>query len=585
VTNSDDIHAVDYEVYYDREYSLSKMALRQFVEDPRFDPFLVSIHGANASFSNSPASAPWERIAGKPWLAHHSGFDQAAHEQAIMLGIVPEWARPSRWICSANLSVYRQAPRNLEGAAREILGKQLDKDIRSGMKGRRFADLSDEEAEAWRRYALEDAVAAFGIWEAESGDWPEHERRLSDQTYRIGRRGVAVDVEKVEEGIRTLRESLWLAEKEIPWADSEAKTLSPKALAEACRAAGIPVPPSTAEDDPRCEEWENEYGSLYPWVAAMRTFRKANKALRTLETIRERTDADGIMQFALKYCGAAATARWAGDSGLNMQNLRREESFGVNIRESFIARPGKRFVIADLRQIEPIVLAWLIGDEEFLAHVRAGRDTYEAHARASMGYNDSRPLKEVDKSLRALAKARVLGLSYGASHEPFVRIAKQMAGLDLDSTEARRVVQEFRRSNPLITGLWHQLDLGFKMSKGDTYTVELPSGREIRYFDVSPRGWNARVTRGDAPRRFWGSKLVENLIQGTARDVFAECLLRLEDAGFDIIWHVHDEAIVEVDENDTDAADEVVRLMSVTPEWAHGLPVSAEAVVSRHYLK
>jgi hypothetical protein len=161
VTNSDDIHAVDYEVYYDREYSLSKMALRQFVEDPRFDPFLVSIHGANASFSNSPASAPWERIAGKPWLAHHSGFDQAAHEQAIMLGIVPEWARPSRWICSANLSVYRQAPRNLEGAAREILGKQLDKDIRSGMKGRRFADLSDEEAEAWRRYALEDAVAAF----------------------------------------------------------------------------------------------------------------------------------------------------------------------------------------------------------------------------------------------------------------------------------------------------------------------------------------------------------------------------------------------------------------------------------------
>lgn len=243
-------------------------------------------------------------------------------------------------------------------------------------------------------------------------------------------------------------------------------------------------------------------------------------------------------------------------------------------------------MIADLRQIEPIVLAWLIGDDEFLAHVAAGRDTYEAHARASMGYNDPRPLKEVDKSLRMLAKARVLGLSYGASHEPFIRIARQMAGLELNPLEAKRAVLEFRRSNPRITGLWQRLDYAFKLSRNHDYTLELPSGRDIRYFGVNARGWSARVTRGESLRRFWGSKLVENLVQGVARDVFGECLLRLEDAGFQIVWHVHDEAILEVDEADaTEASTEVVRLMSVTPQWAPGLPVSAEAIISNRYTK
>lgn len=585
MTDSEPAYAVDYETYFDRDYSLKKLPVHLYVADARFDPYLVAISGPGVRYCGPPKEAPWREIAGETWLAHNAGFDGQVHRRAIELGLVPDWATPRQWMCTADLAVYRQAPRNLEGAAREILGRDLEKEVRGRMQGRRFRDLSDYEREVWMRYAQADADACHGLWEAEGALWPEHERRLSAQTSRIGQRGVAVDLEAIEMGIRHLKGVLWQAARDIPWADSEAKTLSPKALAEHCRAEGIPVPPSTAEDDPRCEAWEQCYGEQFPWVRAMRDYRKANKALRVLETIQVRADDDGIMPFALKYCGAAATARWSGDSGLNMQNLPREESSGVNIRECFIARPGKKFVIADLRQIEPIVLAWLIQDEDFLSHVRAGRDTYEAHARASMSYADPRPLKEADKKLRALAKARVLGLSYGASHEPFIRIAKLMAGLELPPLEAKRAVHAFRVSNPRITGLWRRLDHAFKMSRGQTYTLELPSGREIRYFDVNPRGWTARVTRGDSPRRFWGSKLTENLIQATARDVFAECLLRLEDAGFQIVWHVHDEVIVEVDQSDHKAAAEIVRLMSVTPEWAPGLPVSAEAIESTRYTK
>lgn len=583
---SNDTVAIDFECFYSKDYSLKKLPVHLYLSDERFDPFLVSVAGDGIRYSGPLQDAPWQDIAGKNWIAHHASFDAQVRDRAVALGRIPEWAKPLQWYCSADLSAYQQAPRNLEGAAREILNLSLDKGVRDAMKGRRYAELDAFEAEQWRQYALADAVAALGIWQSESPHWPQWERRLSAQTARIGQRGVCIDLERVEAGIARLKEVCWDAEKRIPWADSEAKTLSTKALAEACRLQGIPVPPSTAENDDGCEQWENDYGQQYPWVSAMRDFRKANKALRILETIRERIGEDGIMPFSLKYCGAAATARWSGSSGLNLQNLPREDTCGVHIRECFVARPGKTFVIADLRQIEPIVLAWLIGDAEFLAHVIAGRDTYEAHARASMGYNDPRPLKEVDKSLRMLAKARVLGLSYGASHEPFIRIARQMAGLELNPLEAKQAVLEFRRSNPRITGLWQRLDYAFKLSRNRDYTLELPSGRDIRYFGVNARGWTARVTRGESPRRFWGSKLVENLVQGVARDVFGECLLRLEDAGFQIVWHVHDEAILEVDECDaTAAAAEVVHLMSVTPAWAPGLPVSAEAIISNRYTK
>jgi DNA polymerase len=82
---------------------------------------------------------------------------------------------------------------------------------------------------------------------------------------------------------------------------------------------------------------------------------------------------------------------------------------------------------------------------------------------------------------------------------------------------------------------------------------------------------------------FWGGKLCENLVQATARDVFGECLLRLEDAGLDILAHVHDEVILEVDKDVT--CDDVNRLMAVTPEWLEGCPIEAESQDAECYKK
>ena len=95
----------------------------------------------------------------------------------------------------------------------------------------------------------------------------------------------------------------------------------------------------------------------------------------------------------------------------------------------------------------------------------------------------------------------------------------------------------------------------------------------------------ASITRGDKPRSFYGGKICENIIQATARDVFADSYYRILKAGFNIIWTVHDEFIVEVDENDNDARQEIERLMSITPEWLEGCPIGAEAIEAKHYTK
>ncbi len=178
-----------------------------------------------------------------------------------------------------------------------------------------------------------------------------------------------------------------------------------------------------------------------------------------------------------------------------------------------------------------------------------------------------------------------LGLGYGASHEPFIRIAKTMAGLDLSETEAKRIVQDYRRTNWRIVQLWRNLDRAFKASRGEDFEMELPSGRTITYFSVNPKGWKASVTLGGPPRRFWGSKIFENLIQAAARDVFAEGMLRLIKKGYAVIWHCHDEVIVEADQNDTSAIHEIPHLMSIAPGWLRGCPLAAEAAEANAYRK
>jgi DNA polymerase I-like protein with 3'-5' exonuclease and polymerase domains len=327
-------------------------------------------------------------------------------------------------------------------------------------------------------------------------------------------------------------------------------------------------------------------GDRAPFVKAIPHWRKANRLLQVLQSMRDR-QVDGILAYGFKYFGAH-TGRWSGDLGLNLQNLPREAFAGVDARACFVPRPGKRFIIADFAQIEARITLWLAGDESTLALLRGGMDLYEAHARQTMGYTDPRPLKDVDKNMRNFAKCRVLALGFQVGGATFQTTVKQWTGMDVSLEKARTTVADFRRKNPGIIRLWNRLERELKQSCGGSFELELLGGRIIRYFDVSrvDSQWKGRVERGGKIKSLYGDKLTENIVQATARDLFGEAILRLERAGLPVVLHVHDEVVVEVDETAAADAERAVKeIMCVEPAWASGLPIMVETQIAEAYTK
>ena len=582
--------AIDFETYYDRDYSLKKMDAYSYVHHPKFDCYLMSVYGDDFKWVGHPKDFDqWHLFENAILVAHNAAFDSLVFRRLQEQGIIPQIGNLT-WRCTASLAVFLSAPRSLKGACKQLLNIDVDKTQRSKASGQSGADLFGNEA--MFAYALEDARLCYLLWEKFNHLWPDDEKELATLTFEWGQQGIAVDLQTLEESIQTLESQRLYAAQLLPWVeDLDADTpLSHHQLALACREAGIPCPVSLAMDDPDCEEWEEKYGPEYPWVNAMRIFRRTNMLITRFYTVRSRVrKEDNRFPYGMKYFGAVP-GRWSGDAGFNVQNMPRGELFGVNLRSCFQPSDGNVFIIADLCQIEPRILAWLCEDEEFLYLVRSGVDIYEAHARSTMGYTNPAPLKEKNPALRSLAKARVLGLGYGCGPKKFMTVAKNLGGIELSLAEAKQTVADFRGKNPRIIRLWSRLDYDFRHSAIGDYSIELPSGRCLQYFDVhkTPQGLFAATTvRGGQKRILYGGLLCENLVQATARDLFAEHLLQIHRAGIGrIVFHVHDEVIVEVPASRAnEARKQIQTIMSTTPDWLSGCPVAAESGIFKRYTK
>ena len=172
-------------------------------------------------------------------------------------------------------------------------------------------------------------------------------------------------------------------------------------------------------------------------------------------------------------------------------------------------------------------------------------------------------------------------------------MAKTMYNLDISLKDAERTVKEYRKTTP-VPKLWRRLERDVWSNSDSTYKIELPSGRCLTYRNVTRRGDEyTQVLTVAVPRgrnfiktKTWGGKLTENLVQATARDLFIEGVLRVENAGFPVIMRVHDEVVCLVKEEDAEAsAREIERLLATPPAWATGLPIEAEADIMDKYTK
>lgn len=348
---------------------------------------------------------------------------------------------------------------------------------------------------------------------------------------------------------------------------------------------------------------------------------------------------DGRIHGLLQFCGAARTGRWAGRL-VQVQNLPQNHleslddarylvrqgdltEFEMNyanvtyvlselIRTAFIAAPGHTFHVCDFSAIECRVIAWLAGEQWVLDVFRQGGDIY--CATASQMFNKPVEKHGQNAELRQKGKIARLALGYGGG----VSALEAMGGkrLGLTESEEKEIVNLWRNSNPKIVKMWATIEKasitalktgktvpvhrGIEIGKRwGMLTITLPSGRVICY----PRA-NVGIEYGDGWRgdheiieyeglnqttkkwgyiRTYGGKLTENIVQAIARDILGIVILRARQQHLNVVFHIHDEIIVEATPDQTLA--DVEALFSTPIDWCADLPLKGAGYTTPYYLK
>jgi DNA polymerase len=588
-------YALDFESYYDGDCSIKTLGPRGYFSHPKFSAYLMSVVGTDGTrYCGHPKDFDWGLLAGGRVLSHNASFDQSLY----FFGVEQNWW-PSidfaEWHCTADMTAYLGLPRSLKNAASVVLGVEADKTVRDNMKGKTWGSMSKEFQEEVIEYALKDSEYCLELWHKLSDKWPEWERNISRVNREIGQRGLPIDTDLLKKNLEQIRIELFNAEQSIPWIADGATPLSRKAFNEQCRLQGVEPPSSLASGNEEADKWFAAFQDSCPWARAVQNYRRINSFLRKLESFDHGTMADGRYYGGLMYCGANPTARFSGSGGnLNLQNLPREEMFGVNFRHMVRPKEGNKLIIADLSQIEVRTLCWLAKDWKALELIKQNDDIYEAFATLLMRFdpvNDG-PLRKFPE-MRHRIKSIVLGCGYGMGYAKFA----SFSGMDIN--EAERCVLLYRSQMTRVVEFWRSLDSDLRTacSLSVPLSLDLPSGRSLQYKELcrlkDPKAvgrfrYVGKIVRNGQFRDFplWGGVLAENLSQGLARDIFSDMMLRVEEAGIPIILHVHDELVCEVPE---EAAEEalatVLKIMSTPPSWIDNIPVAAEGHICDLYSK
>jgi DNA polymerase I-like protein with 3'-5' exonuclease and polymerase domains len=603
------VYALDYETHYTKDYSLKVLPTRSYVYHDDFNAYMLAVAASDGYvWVGHPKDFDWSRIEGQIVIHHNAQFDALVTKRLVELGTIPD-VKPAELHDTADLAAYLQHPRALKDHAKFVWGLTdiADKGKAAREKMGRMASHELATDPEILEYATMDAKLSLRLWQEFSHDWPDEERELSRLNREACFYGVAIDTQYVDDACNRMAYKLFDAERAIPWDWADKKTpLARAKIIQHCESEGIWYPASFAQDDEDCLRWEDEFSDKYPWVKAIRDWRRINMLYGKIKHLRDHT-VDGLYYPQFKYFGAR-TGRFSGDGKFNLQNLPRNEMFcdtdengkeipgtGCDLRRCFIARPGHKLAMIDYAQIEARALVAVVGDEKVLPDLRAGMSIYEAHARATMGWTGGE-LKKENKDLYQLAKARVLGLGYSCGPNKFVLVAKLLAGVDVTIDEAKKIVADFRESNSGIVALWQKLDQKIRVygAREDELCVyHLHSGRPLHYWSPrfrvvagrSDKQLMAMFARGDKSsyRKTYGGLLTENVIQALCRDVLRDAWINLEKHGYKVLWSVHDELIVELPE-DADVK-EAERIMLDAPEWARFIPLAVESQVGKHYMK
>ena len=570
----------------------------------------------------------------------------AQFERVCLSRYLGHWLDPHQWRCTMVMAAYLTLPGRLADAAVALgttekkmeEGKDLIRYFSvpckpSKTNGGRTRNLPTDAPEKWavyRQYNAQDVETERAIRKAlEKYSLPEQEWELYALDQQINDRGVRVDKKLVKNAIavdavfaqaayQRAKEltglenpgsvnqlKAWLADQDMPMESLARKIVQEKA----------------AQTDGIVAELLNLRLEL------------SKTSVKKYEAMARCVCRDGRVHGLLQFYGANRTGRWAGRL-VQAQNLPQNHlpdlelareivkngdeelldtlyasvpgTLSELIRTAFIPKDGCRFLVADFSAIEARVLAWLANEEWVLEEFRGKGKIYEATASRMFHIPQESIVKgNPNYEYRQKGKQATLSCGYGGG----VGALKAM-GAKMPEEEMQPLVDAWRAANPNIVAFWSALDRAARTVirrktsarvgkialywQDDKMFMRLPSGRNLCYqsphftmnrFGSDAIGYYAPNAAGQmVVQETFGGKLAENATQAIARDILAHALLTLEKNGYPVIFHVHDEAVIEMSIGQG-ALEEACRLMAIAPDWAENLPLRADGYECAYYQK
>ena len=574
-------------------------------------------------------------------IAHNAVFERVCFSKYL-----GHWLDPAQWRCTMVMAWYSTLPGRLADAAvaLNVTEKKMEegKDLiryfsvpckPTKTNGGRTRNLPQHAPEKWatyKKYNAQDVETERAVYHALlKHPLPEHEWELYALDQRINDRGVRVDRLLVKQAMAV---DLAFSRQAFKRAQELTGLENPGSVSQLKAWLADMDMPMESLSKRIVQEKAAEADGIVKELLELR-LELSKTSIKKYEAMARTVCRDGRVHGMLQFGGASRTFRWAGrlvqlqnvpqnhlpDLRLARDIVKRSDEeqlemlFGSVpntlselIRTAFIPKDGCRFIVADFSAIEARVLAWLAGEEWVLEEFRGAGKIYEATASRMFHVPQETIVKGYPNyEYRQKGKQAVLSCGYGGG----VGALKAM-GAKMPEEEMQPLVDAWRAANPHIVQFWYALGNAaseviekhnsVRVGKVKVYwrdnrlLIRLPSGRDLCY--LSPRfvinrfgsrgiGYLAASASGKMElQETFPGRWAENCTQAIARDLLAHAMQNLEAACYPIVFHVHDEAVMEVPIGQG-SLEEACRIMAIPPDWAQDLPLRADGEEMEFYRK
>lgn len=617
---------IDFETYYDKDFSLSKMTTQEYILDKRFEVICVAVKlddentkfcwGDKATIQLFLATFPWEDAC---LIAHNAMFD----------GAILEWIfniKPKAYYCT----MMGARPNVVPYTGRMSLAK-VSEFYKVGEKGTEVVnalgkqrhDFNGIQKLRYIAYCIKDVDLCYDIYKLETQDLPVKEQYVISLTIRkFVRPQLKLNKNLLEQSLEEEqhKRALMLEALAVKFMvdDTEAlkKTLmsNPK-FAQELRNLGVEPPMKTspatgketyafAKKDLGFQELQEHDDPMVQALVATRLGVKSTQLETRLKTfLNVAKSAAGWFAIPLLYYGAH-TGRFSGMDGLNLQNLPR----GSDLRAAMEAISGHKIVAGDLSQIEARITALIAQQMDLVQQFANGQDVYSLFAEDL--YN--KPVSKDTPTERFIGKQCILGLGYGLGHKRFCDDTNSLASVfniemeEMTLEESSRIVNFYRAKNRKIVSLWYALnDAIERMAAGDVWRIPgvpivfmagrvvLPNGCQIHYPDLKEDfydavndvvydGWSYNY-RGKR-KRIYGGALLENIVQALARIVLTDAECALANHNVFAALSVHDELLYVANQEVAHVIEKALHVsLTAVVSWAQALPLEVESAIGETY--